>query len=216
MEAIYPVPESYQQHSLLNDEQYQQMYKQSVQDPEGFWQEQAQRIDWFKPFTKVKNTSFKKGNIDIRWFEDGVLNASYNCIDRHLEKRANDTAIIWEDDEGNNAQHISFQQLHDEVAKLSNGLKKLGVSKGDRVAIYMPMIPQAAYAMLACARIGAIHSVIFGGFSPNAIADRIDDCQAKAIITADEGIRGGRSIPLKANVDEALASENTKCLESVI
>ncbi len=216
MEAIYPVSEGFLKDTLLNDEQYQQMYKQSVQDPEGFWQEQAQRIDWFKPFTKVKNTSFAKGNVEIKWFEDGELNAAYNCIDRHLASRANDTAIIWEDDEGNKAEHISFQQLHDEVAKLANGLKKLGVEKGDRVAIYMPMIPQAAYAMLACARIGAIHSVIFGGFSPNAIADRIDDCQAKAIITADEGIRGGRSIPLKQNVDEALAAENTACLESVI
>lgn len=204
MTDLYQVPTHYQAKSLLNNDEYLAMYQASIDDPEAFWQEQAQRIDWFKPFTKVKNTSFAKGNVDIKWFEDGELNVSYNCIDRHLAERATETAIIWENDDGSKSEHITFQTLHDEVAKIANGLKKLGVEKGDRVAIYMPMIPEAAYAMLACARIGAVHSVIFGGFSPGAIADRINDCQSKVIITADEGLRGGSVIPLKANVDEAL------------
>lgn len=216
MTDLYQVPAHYKAKSLLNNDEYLAMYQESVNNPEAFWQEQAQRIDWFKPFTKVKNTSFAKGNVDIKWFEDGELNVSYNCIDRHLAERANETAIIWEGDDGSKSEHISFQKLHDEVAKISNGLKKLGVEKGDRVAIYMPMIPEAAYAMLACARIGAVHSVIFGGFSPGAIADRINDCQSKVIITADEGLRGGGTIPLKANVDEALEREDTACLESVV
>ncbi|MDU0113883.1 acetate--CoA ligase [Psychrosphaera aquimarina] len=216
MSEIFPVPESYKEISLLNNAEYTAMYKQSIENPDEFWQEQAQRIDWIKPFTKVKNTSFAKGNVDIRWFEDGVLNASYNCIDRHLAAHANDTAIIWENDDGGKSTHISFQTLHDEVAKLANGLKKLGVGKGDRVAIYMPMVVEAAYAMLACARIGAVHSVIFAGFSPNAIADRIKDCQSKVIITSDEGLRGGQTIPLKANVDEALNRADTSCLEAVL
>ena len=216
MSDIFPVPEGYKEKSLLNNDEYAAMYKQSIENPDAFWQQQAQRIDWIKPFTKVKNTNFAKGNVDIRWFEDGELNASYNCIDRHLTNRANDTAIIWENDDGSKSAHISFQTLHDEVAKLANGLKKLGVEKGDRVAIYMPMVVEAAYAMLACARIGAIHSVIFAGFSPHAIADRIKDCQAKVIITADEGLRGGQIIPLKANVDEALKRIDTACLEAVL
>jgi acetyl-CoA synthetase len=191
MTEVYQVPEEYRKHSLLNSDEYLEMYQASIDDPESFWREQAKRIDWFTPFTKVKNTSFAKGNIDIKWFEDGVLNASYNCIDRHLAERAEETAIIWESDDGSESEHISFQKLHDEVCRLANGLKKLGVTKGDRVAIYMPMIPEAAYAMLACARLGAVHSVIFAGFSPGAIADRINDCQAKVVITADEGVRGG-------------------------
>lgn len=216
MPKIYPVSEQYQQQSLLNDEQYQAMYQESVSDPDKFWAEQAKRIDWFKPFTKVKNTSFEPGKISIKWFEDGELNVSYNCIDRHLAERAAETAIIWESDDGSKSEHISFQQLHSEVCRLANGLKQLGVQKGDRVAIYMPMVPEAAYAMLACARIGAVHSVIFAGFSPHAIADRINDCQSKVIITADEGIRGGQIIPLKQNVDEALEREDTECLETVL
>ena len=166
-------------------------------------------LDWQRFPTKIKDTSFAPQNVSIKWFEDGQLNISENCIDRHLAERAQDTAIIWEGDTPDVDKHISFQTLHDEVCKLANGLKKLGVNKGDRIAIYMPMVPEAAYAMLACARIGAVHSVIFGGFSPNAIADRINDCQAKVIITADEGRRGGRTVPLKSNVDSAL--EGNKC-----
>lgn len=216
MTDLYQVPAHYKAHTLLNNEEYLAMYQESVTNPDSFWQEQAQNIDWIKPFTKVKNTSFAKGNVDIKWFEDGELNVSYNCIDRHLAERANDTAIIWESDDGEASENISFQKLHDEVAKIANGLKKLGIEKGDRVAIYMPMIPEAAYAMLACARIGAVHSVIFAGFSPHAIADRINDCQSKLIITADEGLRGGGLIPLKANVDEALERADTDCLESVV
>ncbi len=216
MSKEFPVPSHYSKHSLLNDAQYKEMYKASIADPETFWQKHAQRIDWFTPFTKVKNTSYEPGNINIKWFEDGELNVSYNCIDRHLKDKANQTAIIWENDDGQQSQHISYQQLHDEVARVANVLKSLDVQKGDRVVIYMPMIPQAIYAMLACARIGAVHSVIFAGFSPNAIADRINDCQAKVIMTCDEGLRGGQTIPLKANVDKALEREDTDCLKSVL
>jgi acetyl-CoA synthetase len=194
---------------MADDETYQNMYQASVADPAAFWTEQAKMVDWKTFPTKIKNTSYAPGNIDIRWFEDGELNISENCIDRHLATRAQDTAIIWEGDTPDTDKHISFQELHDEVCKLANGLKTLGVKKGDRIAIYMPMVPEAAYTMFACARIGAVHSVIFGGFSPNAIADRINDCQAKVIITADEGRRGGRAVPLKANVDSAL--ENGRC-----
>jgi acetyl-CoA synthetase len=216
MTIEFPVPEHYKKHTLLNDEQYQKMYQESVEQPEKFWQQQAQRIDWFTPFTKVKNTQYTPGNIDIKWFEDGQLNVSYNCIDRHLKDKADQTALIWEGDEGDKSAHISYQTLHDEVARLANILKDLGVSKGDRVAIYMPMIPEAVYAMLACTRIGAVHSVIFAGFSPNAIADRINDCQAKVMMTCDEGLRGGQVIPLKANIDEALMRADTDCLEAVL
>ena len=193
----------------VDDDRYRVMYQASISDPQTFWADHAKRIDWHRFPTKIKNTSYVPGDVSIKWFEDGQLNISENCIDRHLAKRANDTAIIWEGDTPDIDKHISFQMLHDEVCQLANGLKKLGVTKGDRVAIYMPMVPEAAYAMLACARIGAVHSVIFGGFSPNAIADRINDCQAKVIITADEGRRGGRTIALKANVDSAL--EGSRC-----
>jgi acetyl-CoA synthetase len=203
---VHPVPEHVKARALIDKRRYQEMYRASVEDPEGFWREHGKRIDWIKPYTKVKNTSFAYDDIQIRWFEDGTLNVSANCIDRHLEKRGDKTAIIWEPDDPNQkARHISYRELHTEVCRFANVLKKLGVKKGDRVVIYMPMIPQTAYAMLACARIGAIHSVVFAGFSPDSLADRIIDCGAKLVITADEAPRGGRNTPLKANADEALA-----------
>jgi acetyl-CoA synthetase len=201
---LYPVPEQAKQDSFLSVEKYQIMYQQSVESPDEFWREQSSIVDWYKAPTIIKNTNFSKDNLYIKWFEDGLLNVSYNCIDRHLAKQAQQTAIIWEGDSPETDQNISYQQLHDEVCRLANGLKNLGIAKGDRVAIYMPMVPEAAYAMLACTRIGAVHSIVFAGFSPNAIADRINDCDAKVVITADEGRRGGKTVPLKLNVDEAL------------
>lgn len=212
----YPVSETFKQSSLLTDEQYREMYQYSVTDPEGFWGEHARLLEWYKQPTKIKNTSFSPTDISIKWFEDGELNASYNCIDRHLKTDANKTAILWEGDSPENSEQVSYQQLHDEVCKLANGLKKLGVEKGDRVALYMPMLPHAAYAMLACARIGAVHSVIFGGFSPNAIADRINDSQAKVVITCDQGRRSGKAVTLKANVDEALADGKCSSITAVV
>ncbi|MCU4677654.1 acetate--CoA ligase [Catenovulum sp. 2E275] len=212
-EHVFPVTESLKQKSLLNNEQYLALYKDSVEQPESFWANQAKRLDWITPFSKVKNSSYAPNNVAIKWFEDGELNACVNCVDRHLPKRANQTALIWEGDEPTQDKKVTYQELHDEVAKLANGLRKLGVKKGDSVAIYMPMVCEAVYAMLACARIGAVHSVIFGGFSPNAIADRIVNCNAKVIITADGGKRGGRPIPLKENVDEALAREDVTSIE---
>ncbi|EYD71379.1 acetate--CoA ligase [Limimaricola hongkongensis] len=183
---------------------YDRMYAQSVQDPEGFWSEQGQRLDWITPFSKVKDTNFDLGRVSIKWFEDGTLNVAQNCIDRHLATRGDQTAIIWEpDDPKAEAQHVSYRQLHSHVGKFANVLKKMGVEKGDRVVIYMPMIPQAAYAMLACARIGAIHSVVFAGFSPDALSARVTGCDAKLVITADEAPRGGRNTPLKSNADKA-------------
>jgi len=202
-DKIYDVPAQWQSHAFANDAKYKEMYAASVKDPDKFWADQAKRITWSKPFTKVKNTSFAPGNISIKWFEDGKLNACFNCVDRHLAKRGDQTAIIWEGDDPKDDKKITYKQLHAEVSKFANVLKKQGVKKGDRVTIYLPMIVEAAYAILACARIGAIHSVIFGGFSPDSIAGRVDDCKSTIIITADEGIRGGRKIPLKANVDAA-------------
>ncbi len=187
-----------------NRETYDAMYKQSVEDPEGFWAEHGKRVDWIKPFTKVKNTSFAPGNIDIRWFEDGTLNVAANCIDRHVATRGDQTAIIWEpDDPDADSKHITYSQLKDEVSQFANVLKGMGVSKGDRVVLYLPMIPEAAYAMLACARIGAIHSIVFAGFSPDALAARVNQCGAKVVLTADEAPRGGRNTPLKTNADKA-------------
>ena len=181
------------------------MYAKSVKDPNGFWGEAAKRLDWIKPFTKVKNTSFAPGNVSIKWFEDGTLNISANCIDRHLAKRGDQVAIIWEGDNPAESEKITYRQLHERVQKFANVLKKLGVKKGDCVTIYLPMIPEAAYAMLACTRIGAIHSIVFGGFSPDSLQNRIDDANSKFVITADEGLRGGKPVPLKKNVDLALA-----------
>jgi acetyl-CoA synthetase len=202
-DAMIAVSAAAQANTLCTNDQYLAMYQRSVDDPEGFWMEHGKRLSWFKPYTKAKNTSFE-GDVPIKWFEDGTLNASVNCIDRHLPRKAKDVAIIWEADAPGYGKHITYQQLHDQVCKMANVLRGLGVKKGDRVTIYMPMIPEAAYAMLACARIGAVHSIVFGGFSPEALAGRIQDCDSKFIITADQGLRGGKGVPLKANVDEAL------------
>ena len=201
-DKVYDVPADWKRRAFIDDAKYTEMYARSIKDPNGFWGEQAKRLDWIKPFTKVKNTSYT-GDVSIKWFEDGTLNAAYNCVDRHLAKRGNQTAIIWEGDDPKDDKKITYKQLHAEVCKFANVLKARGVKKGDRVTIYMPMIPEAAISILACARIGAVHSVIFGGFSPDSIAGRVEDCKSTCIVTADEGLRGGRKIPLKANVDEA-------------
>ncbi len=201
---IYPVPERWASSAYIDDAKYNDLYERSIRDPNGFWAEQARAIDWIKPFTKVKNTSFDPHNVSIKWFEDGTLNVAANCIDRHLATRADQVAILWEGDEPDMDMKITYRQLHERVSRFANVLKKHGVKKGDRVTIYLPMIPEAAYAMLACARIGAIHSVVFGGFSPDSLASRIADCDSTVVITADEGVRGGRKVPLKANTDKAL------------
>ena len=202
-EKIYDVPAEWGQRAFVNDAKYREMYARSLKDPNGFWAEQAKRIDWIKPFSKVKNATFGPGNVSIKWFEDGTLNVAYNCVDRHLAKRGDQVAIIWEGDDPKDDKKITYRQLHADVQKFANVLKARGVKKGDRVTIYLPMIPEATIAMLACARIGAIHSVVFGGFSPDSLAGRIEDCKSSVIITADEGVRGGRKIPLKANSDAA-------------
>ncbi|MAM95962.1 acetate--CoA ligase [Parvibaculum sp.] len=201
---VIPVPAEWKKRAIIDAEKYRSMYEESVSDPESFWRREGQRIDWMKPYTKVKNTSFDPHNVSIKWFEDGTLNASVNCVDRHLEKRGDQVAIIWEGDEPSDQKSITYKELHEEVCRFANVLKSQGIKKGDRVTIYMPMIPEAAYAMLACARIGAIHSIVFGGFSPDSLAGRILDCTSNCVITADEGVRGGRKIPLKVNTDEAL------------
>src|SRR6185312_14804309 len=210
---LFPVPKEVARRAWVTDAKYKAMYAESVTNPDKFWGEHGKRLHWIKPFTKVKNTSFE-GDVSIKWFEDGTLNASYNCIDRHLQLRADQTAILWEGDDPKDSKHVSYAELHQNVCRLANVLKSRGVKKGDRVTIYMPMIPETAYAMLACARIGAVHSVIFAGFSPESIAGRIKDCASTIVLTADEGLRGGRKIPLKANVDEALKQcpEVTTCL----
>ncbi|WPZ15621.1 acetate--CoA ligase [Nitratireductor rhodophyticola] len=201
---VHRVKSAWKKNALIDDETYLKWYKDSVRDPEKFWKKHGKRIDWFKPYTKVKNTSFK-GKVSIKWFEDGVTNVAYNCIDRHLKKRGNQTAIIWEGDNPYDDRKITYNELYEKVCRLANVLKSRGVKKGDRVTIYMPMIPEATYAMLACARIGAVHSVVFGGFSPDSLAGRIEDCQSDFVITADEGLRGGKKIPLKENTDKAIA-----------
>ena len=203
-DKVYEVSADWKAKAFIDQAKYKEMYAASVKDPDGFWREQAKLLTWSKPFTKVKNTSYAPGNISIKWFEDGRLNACYNCVDRHLDKRGNQTAIIWEGDDPKDSKTVTYKQLHEQVSRFANVLKSKGVKKGDRVTIYLPMIVEAAVAILACARIGAIHSVIFGGFSPDSIAGRIEDCQSTVVVTADEGLRGGRKIPLKANVDTAL------------
>ena len=202
-DSLIPIKPDVAAKAYVDEAKYKEMYQRSVKDPEGFWGEHGKRIDWIKPFTKVKDTSYT-GNVNIRWYWDGTLNVSANCLDRHLAKRGDQTAIIWEGDDPKDSAHITYRQAHEHVCRLANVLKARGVKKGDRVTIYMPMIPEAAYAMLACARIGAIHSVVFGGFSPDSLINRIQDCDSNCVITADEGLRAGRKVPLKANTDEAL------------
>ena len=216
MTKIYEVPKDAAERALVTADQYTEMYQRSVDDNEGFWAEQGERIDWIKPFTNVKDVSFAKDDLHIRWYDDGTLNACYNCVDRHLETKGDDVAIIWEGDDPSVDLTITYAELHERVCKFANGLKAIGAKKGDRITIYMPMIPEAAVAMLACARIGAIHSVVFGGFSPEALAGRIEDCGSNIVITADQGVRGAKAIPLKDNVDQACARPNVTTLEKVL
>jgi acetyl-CoA synthetase len=200
------VPKKWKERAFIDKDAYRKLYKKSVEDPDKFWRKEAKRIDWIKPFTRVKNTSFDYPDISIKWFEDGTLNVAANCTDRHLKKRGEGIAIIWEPDDPNaESRRITYRELHENVCKLANVLKRQGVKRGDRVTIYLPMIPEAAYAMLACARLGAVHSVVFGGFSPDSLAGRIEDCKSRFLITADEGLRGGRNVTLKVNADAALA-----------
>ncbi len=203
-DKLYPVSGDWAAGAYVDDAKYKAMYEASVASPEAFWAEHGKRIDWMKPFTKVKNTSYAPDNVSIKWFEDGTTNVSYNCVDRHLAKRGDQVAIIWEGDDPKDDARITYRQLHAQVMKWANVLKSQGVKKGDRVTIYLPMIPEAAYAMLACTRIGAIHSIVFGGFSPDSLAGRIEDAGTSVVITADEGLRGGRKVPLKVNVDAAV------------
>ena len=203
-DKIYAPTTAFAQNAHANKSTYENMYAASITDPDAFWAEQGQRLDWMTPFTKVKNTSFEHSNVSIKWYEDGELNVSANCIDRHLATRGDQTAIIWEGDNPDESTHITYNELHTQVCKLANVYKSLGVTKGDRVVLYMPMIPEAAYAMLACNRIGAVHSIVFGGFSPEALAARLTACGAKLVVTADQAPRGGKATPLKANVDMAL------------
>ena len=200
---VHKVQAAWKKRALIDNETYLKWYAESVKNPDKFWGKHGKRIDWFKPYSKVKNTSFK-GKVSIKWFEDGLTNVSYNCIDRHLKKRGNQVAIIWEGDNPYDDKKITYNELHEHVCRLANVMKKHGVKRGDRVTIYMPMIPEAAYAMLACSRIGAVHSIVFGGFSPDALAGRIVGCESTFVITADEGLRGGRTIPLKENTDKAI------------
>jgi len=216
-DTLFPVNPETAKSAWIDAAKYAEMYARSVSDPDGFWGEEAKRrLDWMRPFTKVKNTSFDSHNLSIKWFEDGTLNVSANCIDRHLAKRGDQVAIIWEGDNPNVDRKITYRELHRAVCKLANALKANGVKKGDRVTIYLPMIPEATYAMLACARIGAIHSVVFGGFSPEALAGRISDAESNFLITADEGLRGGRAVPLKKNADEALTHAGTESCKKVL
>ena len=217
-EKIYPPPPAFAARALVNAATYDTMYRDSVENTEAFWAKQArERLTWIKPFTQVKDTSFDANDLHVRWFADGQLNVSANCLDRHLQKRPDQTAILWEPDDPNEPHRmLSYRELHERVCRFANALKRLGVQKGDRVTIYMPMIPQTVTAMLACARIGAVHSVVFGGFSPEALKGRIEDCGSKVVITADEGVRGGKKIPLKANVDEAIAGLKGTKVDAVV
>jgi acetyl-CoA synthetase len=215
MTDIFPPPADFAKDALIDSATYDTMYAHSITQPEAFWGEQAvSALDWMVPFTKVKNTSFHETDFGIKWFEDGVLNVSANCVDRHLAQRGDKVAIVWEGDDPADAKAITYKQLHTQMCKMANVLKKLGVVKGDRVTLYMPMIPEAAYAMLACTRIGAIHSIVFGGFSPDSLAGRINDCDSKLVITADEGLRSGKPVPLKANTDAAV--DQCPCVQTVL
>ncbi|MFS8606403.1 MAG: acetate--CoA ligase [Gammaproteobacteria bacterium] len=215
-EKIYPVSEDWAKRAWIDQAKYEALYQQSIEDPEGFWREQAKRIDWIEPFTIVKDVSYDPKNLYIRWFADGKLNACANCLDRHLPKRANQTAIIWEGDDPSEDRKITYGELFDAVCRFANVLRGLGVKRGDRLTIYMPMIPETVVAMLACARIGAIHSVVFGGFSPESLRGRIEDCGSRIVITADEGIRGGKKVPLKANVDAAIEKLGADKIDTVV
>lgn len=216
MSNRYPVNEHFLKNGLVSETEYQELYQHSIDDNENFWADQAGIVDWSKPFTTVKDVSYAKDDLHIKWYEDGELNVCYNCVDRHLEDKADQTAIIWEGDDPNRHVNISYRDLYERVCRFANVLKDLGVTKGDRITLYMPMIPEAAVAMLACTRIGAVHSVVFGGFSPDALAGRIIDCESTVVITADEGLRGGKPIPLKKNVDAAAAIEGVTTLEKVL
>jgi len=216
MSTLHSVSAEFAARARVKAADYERLYAESVRDPEGFWQRTAQRLDWIKPFSKVKDVSFAANDLHIRWFDDGQLNLSANCLDRHLATRGDKTAILWEGDDPNESKAITYRQLHEQVCRAANLLKNLGIKKGDRVTIYLPMIPEAAIAMLACARIGAIHSVVFGGFSPDSLAGRIADCASKLVITADEGLRGAKKVALKVNVDEALTRPGTTSVETVL
>ena len=213
--SLYKPSSSIIEKSHVNRETYEKMYEESINDPSLFWQKHGKRIDWIKPYSKVNDVSYNKENLHIKWFEDGTLNASFNCLDRHLKSKGDNIAIIWEGDDPSDSKKITYNELYKDVCKFANVLKKAGAKKGDRITIYMPMIPEATIAMLACTRIGAIHSVVFGGFSPDALAGRIEDCNSSIIITADEGIRGGKKIPLKSNTDEAI-SKATMCKTTIV
>ena len=214
--TTYKVQEATRKRALIKKDDYQKMYAASVEDNEGFWAEQAMRIDWFKSFTEIKDVSYAADDVHIKWFADGTLNACYNCVDRHLPEKKDDVAIIWEGDDPNNDIKITYGELQRRVSLFANALKSIGAKRGDRITLYMPMIPEAAIAMLACARIGAVHSVVFGGFSPEALAGRINDCESNIVITADEGVRGAKTIPLKANVDAAASNPLVTSLEKVL
>ncbi|MGD9264564.1 MAG: acetate--CoA ligase [Lysobacterales bacterium] len=217
MSKTYPVIPAAKERAHVDQQRYEELYAWSVEDNVGFWSEQARRINWIKPFSKVRDVSWDRSDVYIRWFEDGTLNACYNCVDRHLDTRGEQTAIIWEGDDPERDLKISYNELHQRVCRMANALKEIGAKKGDRITLYMPMIPEAAVAMLACARIGAVHSVVFGGFSPDALAGRIIDCESNIVITADEGLRGSKIVPLKKNVDDACEREGVdKTLESIL
>ncbi|MBV1788896.1 AMP-binding protein, partial [Marinobacterium sp. D7] len=203
-EKVYPADPAFVANAHIDGEKYAAMYEQSINDPDTFWGEQGKRLDWFTPYTRVKNTSFDPHNVSIKWFEDGTLNASYNCLDRHLETRGDQVAIIWEGDDPSEDEKITYRDLHERVCRFANVLKAQGIEKGDVVTLYLPMIPEAAVAMLACARIGAVHSIVFGGFSPEALAARIEGANSKLVITSNYSLRGGKVVPLKENVDKAL------------
>ncbi|MFC3149606.1 acetate--CoA ligase [Litoribrevibacter euphylliae] len=212
----YPVNDYFSERALLNEDQYKAMYQASIDDPEAFWAEHGKRIDWMKPYSKIKDVSYAHDDVHIKWFYDGTLNPTVSCLDRHLEIKGDQTAIIWEGDDPTQDAKVTYRELYHKVCRLANALKARGIKKGDVVTIYMPMVVEAAVAMLACARIGAIHSVIFGGFSPESIAGRVEDCQSNCIITADEGVRGGKTIPLKNNVDEALSKPGAATVKTVV
>ncbi|HTE40874.1 MAG TPA: AMP-binding protein, partial [Steroidobacteraceae bacterium] len=215
-QKLYPVPPAFASKARIKQADYQRLYGESIADPETFWAREGQRLTWIKPYTQIKDVNFDAKDFRIRWFYDGQLNVSANCLDRHLAQRGDKVAIIWEGDDPTQNERITYRQLHEQVCRCANALKSLGVQKGDRVTIYLPMIPEAAVAMLACTRIGAIHSVVFGGFSPDSLANRIADCGSTLVITADEGVRGGKTVALKSNVDIALATRGTECVKNVL